>query len=220
MLFMKTLIRCVSLATCLFMSSLYGQISVGMEAGYTRSWEDYGDVVLPPDAKIHVEGFNVSLLAYLKLTDHFSLGIEPGYIQRGAACVPGWIPVFEGDSKLFLDQIEVPLMASFNVPLFNDKLDVFARLGYGASMLLSATEEVLRNGEEDPVKTRLDINDTRRDLNRFDHGAYGSFGVGYNVGKGQLFVKTDYYMAISHAVGFTASQNRNINVNMGYMIDL
>ena len=217
---MKTLKSYLILCTCLLVTSLYGQISVGVEAGYTRAWEDYGDVELPPDAEIHIGGFNVSLLGYLKLTDHISVGIEPGYIKRGAACVPGWAPVFEGDTKLFLDHIELPLMASFNVPLLNNKLEAFARIGYGVSYLLSATEEVLTINEEDPFRTKLDLTSPRQDFNRLEHGAYGSLGLGYNMGQGQFFVKTDYYMAMNNAVGFTASENRNININVGYLIEL
>lgn len=219
---MKTLKFLFLFLFCCSLSQLHAQWSIGVEGGYTNAWEEYGDVGLPEDAEIDVSGFNVSGLAYFQLSKHFKIGVEPGFIQRGAACVPGWQPIFEADTKLFLNYVEAPVMISGNIPLFKSKFEIFAKAGYGASYLTSAFREemvVLPDGDVPVNRTKMELGEDSM-LNRWDHGVYGSFGFGYNMGIHQIFVASDYYMGLTDAERFNQSENRNVNFNIGYMISL
>ena len=83
----------------------------------------------------------------MEINKYIEFGVEPGFIRRGAACVPGWNgginpePIFPGDSKFVLDYIEMPIMAKFNLPLFKDKFEISGKAGYGGSMLVKSIRE-------------------------------------------------------------------------------
>ena len=199
------------------------QITVGIKSGYTRAWEKY-DVEVPEDAEIHVKGFNIAALAYLKLNNFLSIGIEPGYVERGAACIPGWDggidPGFDGDTELFLKYAELPFMLQGNLPLFKGKLEAFGKAGYGLAYMTAAYERTVDlDGINPPVRNKLDLSNNVR-LNRFDHGFHGTVGMGYKLGNGQIFIETAYFGSFSHADRANFSRNRNLNFNLGYTIGL
>mgnify|MGYP006109898727 CR=1 FL=1 len=93
----------------LYAAQSNAQISVGLKSGYTRTWQNYGDVVFPEGAKTHIHGFHVTATTYLNINRYIEVGIKPGFIRRGAACFPGWNvginlnTVFPGDTKFILD---------------------------------------------------------------------------------------------------------------------
>ena len=97
--------------------------------------EDYGDVELPPNAQRDVTGFHIAAIANFALGDRIRIAAEPGFVQRGAACVPGWNsgfdPIFVGDTKFLMDYVELPFSIIGNLPLVRDKLSVFGKAGYG-----------------------------------------------------------------------------------------
>jgi hypothetical protein len=210
--------KCFTLAFSIFIAGqLNAQLSIGVKSGYTRAWQNYGDVIVPSDAVTHVHGFHATALTYWKFNRYFEIGIEPGFIKRGAACVPGWNqginpnPVFPGDSKFLLDYIELPLMIKGNLPLFKGKLAIFGKLGYGNSILVNAIRENETSGE------RTDMTKSNQ-IRRWDHGLYSSFGFGVNFKSSQLFVSSDYYYGLINAEGFTTSKNRSLNFSVGYSI--
>jgi hypothetical protein len=193
------------------------QISIGLKSGYTRAWQNYGDVVVPEDATTHIHGFHVTATTYLNINRHIEVGIEPGFIRRGAACFPGWNgginpnPVFPGDSKFILDYIELPLMAKFKMPIFTHKFEVSGKVGYGASMLAYAVRENETSGERSDIELgKSSI------LNRWDHGIYSSVGFGYNFKSSQIYIGSDFYAGLRNAERFNSSQNRGLNFNLGY----
>src|SRR5258706_10912626 len=112
-----------SLICCFSFFQINAQFSVGVRGGVNKAWEDYGDVEVPPNAQTHVFGFQTSALAYFEISKHFSIGVEPGYAQRGAACVPEFI-TFQGDSKLLFNYVELPLMLSLKFPVLKEKFEV------------------------------------------------------------------------------------------------
>ena len=200
---------------------LTAQVNIGAKGGYTKAWEDYGDVNLPENAEIDIAGFNMSVLAYLQIGQYLKVGVEPGFVQRGAACVPGWQPIFQGDTKFFLNYAELPLMVSGHLPLFQKKFEIFGKAGYGASYLASAYREQLVFGSDDPaVRTKMPLDEDSSNLNRWDHGFYGGLGLGYNFGRNQIFFETDYYRGQKDAERFNESKNRSVNFSIGYLFKL
>ena len=127
-------------------AQLHAQLSFGASSGYTRAWQNYGDVVLPDDAVTHIHGFNAEFQMYYQLNRFLSLGVEPAFTRRGAACVPGWNgginpnPIFPGDSRFLLDYVEAPLMIQGNFGFFNNRFVVQPALGYGWSMMVNGRE--------------------------------------------------------------------------------
>lgn len=207
----------------IFTFQLSAQVSIGLKTGYTRAWEKY-DVDVPDDARIHVRGFNIAGMVYLKLNDHLSIGVEPGYIERGAACVPGWntgiTPIFRGDTELFLKYTELPMMVQGNLPVLNGKFEVFGKAGYGIAYMTAAFQKVTDlDGIVPSVRSKLDLSNDDR-LNRLDHGFHGTVGLSKSLGKGRIFLETAYYSSVRDADRSNFSKNRNLNFNVGYLLDL
>lgn len=194
------------------------QIRIGLKGGVTRAWQDYGPVALPDNAETHVMGMNVTATAYYSLGKHISIGIEPGFAERGAACIPGFI-IFEGDTKFFLDYVQAPVMAMGRLPLLNERIEVFGKLGYGASFLVGGQREDTPNNDEPITRTDIELGENSI-LNRWDHGAYGGLGIGLNLGKTQIFVEGDVYAGFRDAERANFSQNRSISVNFGLSREL
>lgn len=221
---MKTLKYFILIMLVLSTIQVSAQLSLGITGGYTKAWEDYGDVSLPEDAEIHIAAFNFSALVYFPISNHVGVGVDPGFIQRGAACIPGWNgginPIFQGDTKLFLSYVAVPLMISGQAPIYKEKFEVFGKVGYGPSYLTAAIqEETILGSDDPPIRSRVKLDDSSN-LNRWDHGFYGSLGIGYHVGVGQLFIESGYYLGLKNADRFNASKNRNVNFNLGYLFKL
>jgi|GEM_PF-881667 len=210
---------------CFCCYGLFGQFSFGVKGGYTRAWEDYGSIELPEDAEIHINGFNISTVNYFRLNEHFSVGFEPGYVRRGAACEPGWWndsddPGFNGDARLLLRFVELPVMMMVEKPVFGERLTLFAKTGFGAAYLVRAVEENRDlGGDSAPVATVLDLKNDER-LNRFDYGFYGNLGLALPFQNGNsIFLEGGYYHGLRDADRFNTSKNRNISLSMGYMME-
>ena len=203
---------------CLIAFPSFAQFSLGIKGGFGEAHEDYGDVDLPEDADIDIASFNVAAIAYYSFNPYFSVGVEPGYARRGAACIPGWEPIFTGDTKLLFDYAELPLMAMGRLPI--KQFEIFAKIGYGAAYMLKAVEEVDNIEDPDsPFRTDIDFSNPTR-INRWDHGLYGGVGVGYNYKIHQIFLVLDHYRANRNADRTTTSKNRSLNLNLGYQIRL
>lgn len=199
------------------------QLSFGVKGGYTNAWANYGDVVLPEDAQIDIKGFNVSLLGYWKVNNWLQLGTEPGFVRRGAACFPGslgWgtIPLFEADTKVYLNYAELPLMTNFHLDLGQTNCTVFAKAGYGVSFLASAFTEVISNTSG--TTTHNDLNLTEAPLNRLDHGIYSGLGFGYHFNQHQIFITANYYTGFMDSEQFNFTKNRSLDLSLGYAFSL
>jgi hypothetical protein len=191
------------------------QFSLGIKGGYTKAWEGYGETSLPEDAEIHVSGFNLSAPAYYQFARHFRVGLEPGYVQRGAACFPGYFSL-PFDTRFYLNYVEMPLMISANFPVYRNKLEVFGKAGYGASFLITAfREQTVVNGDEPPERIKWDLSESSN-FYRLDHGFYGGLGIGFN----QIFLEWDYYYGLIDVDKFNTTKNRSMDFSLGYAIRL
>ena len=201
----------------LFIHQATAQFSLGLKSGYTRSLQHYGDVVLPEDGQRHINGYQISVPVNYRLTSFLQIGLEPGVIRRGAACLPGWnwgtiIPTDLYDAKFKLDYTEIPLTVSYNVDLLKDKLGVFGKIGYGVSYLMKGTmEEILLNDATAPI-----LSDVTSQLNRFEHGFYGGFGVYHYLKGNQIFLECDFYRSPLNVDKFNVSKNRSLDISLGY----
>lgn len=204
----------------LFLGSLQmnAQISIGVKAGYTNAWANYGDVVLPEDAEIDIHSVNISVLGYWKVNSLLQIGIEPGLARRGAACFPGsigWgsVPIFVADTEVYLNYAELPLMSSWHLGLGNTNCEIYGKLGYGAAYLTSAFTKTI-DGNTPPVFADLSLEDAP--LNRWDHGIYSGLGFAYNLNKNKIFVNANYYYGFVDSEQFNVTKNRSIDLSLGY----
>lgn len=207
-------------AIILFTSTqAYSQITVGFKTAFVKAWEEYGDVGLPDDANIHINSIKVSALIYKPIGNFMELGIEPGYVQRGAACEPGFI-IFQQDTKLEINYLELPVMAKFNLKTKNQKFSLFSKIGGSASMAFSAYREVMEIPDLQPFsRTKLELNDNDA-LSRWDYGLYGGLGMEVAIGPGRLLMEGNYYYGIPNVDSFNRSQNRSVEISVGYLISL
>lgn len=204
---------------------IQAQISFGIKTGYTRARQDYGNITLPENAEVHVEGFHIATSSYFQFHKYFRVGLEPGYVERGAACFPGWggRPEFVGDTKLLLKYVELPIMISGVLPLFKNKLEASAKIGYGLSFIVKGFQEEEQSDfpgtEVSTTKTKINFNEFPN-LNRWDNGVYGGLGLGYNFGRSQLFLEFDYYWGLKNVDKENTSKNRVYDLSLGYMFRL
>ena len=195
------------------------QVNVGLKGGLTRAWEFY-NLDLPEDAKITVTQMHISGMVYYDLKSFVRIGVEPGFVQRGAACEPGWQPAFEGDTRLFLDCVELPVMISGHLPVDEGRLELFAKAGYGLTMVVRGRNEFVLIGTDtsDDI-TRIPLGRGSR-LNRWDTGFYGGAGIGARIGPGNLIFETSAYAGLIDADRFNTSKNRSVNFSLGYILIL
>ena len=185
------------------------QVSLGIKTSYVKAWEEYGDVGLPDDAEIHVNRFNISALAYYNINDFVAVGIEPGFMQKGAACEPGFI-IFGADAKLLLNYIEAPVMLKLNTPVIGNTLSIFGKVGVGGSRLETAFREIdLTDHPGSVVRTKLDLEE-EGSMNKWDYGFHGALGLAVNLGKHQLFAETNIYHGLKDVDPENRSENRTL----------
>ncbi len=194
-------------------ATLDAQVELGLTGGYVKAWEEYQREDLPQDAPIHVEGFRVGLTAYADLNRFISIGTEPAYVQRGAACEPGFV-IFNQDTKLSLNYAELPLHLRLRHQLFTPKLEVFASAGYSLSYLLDAEREVIDLSTKEVIfNEKLDLE--RANMHRIDHGLRAGGGLRYNFNRFALLAKYERYYALTDVDKSTTSRNREMGVTLG-----
>jgi hypothetical protein len=213
---MKKTTYLLLLLCCFLTIQIQAQISIGVKGGYTNAWENYGEIELPEDAQIDVEGFNVTLITQYQLSKRFHIQLEPGITRRGAACFPGWnfpSPIFL-DNDWHLTYAELPLIATYSQPIIPNSLEVVGRLGGGAAYLVKGVE-IFESDSPNPIVTTI-----TEDLKRFDYGVHTGLGVKKHFGKHQIIVDADFYLAFKDVDPNFASKNRSIDVSIGYLYSL
>lgn len=207
------------LPLCLFfLTTLQAQVSFGLKAGYVKAWEKYGDIGLPDDAKIHINGFQLSGIVEMPLTKLLSINIEPGYVRRGAACFPGWVNSTR-DTRFKFGYAELPVMLKAHKSIFHDRFEVFGKAGYGISYMLAATREFLwfDSGEREP--TKLNFKDEEW-INRLDHGIYAGVGVSMKLGSNRLVAEVSHYHGLIDTDRNNTTKNRSLQYTLGYRMML
>lgn len=197
-----------------FSITLQAQISVGFKGSFVKAWEDYGDTFVPEGADINIEGGQFSLILNKSIGKNFQVGVEPGIVRRGAACEPGFID-FAGESRILYNYLELPVMFGAKFPLLNNRFEIFGKCGYGAAYAVSAKRKFDRPNQPNDTDAVNFSDETNK--KRWDHGAYGSFGFGWNVWSGQIFLEGTYYHAMMHADTTFPSENRSVAIGVGFL---
>lgn len=196
-----------------------GQLSVGIKSGYVRAWQDYGDVFLPEGAVTHLHSFQTSVQMYFRINERLEVGVEPGWVKRGAACEPGFT-TFNGDTDLHLQYLELPLLFTGRLPVWRDRLEAFGKAGAGVSMVLSGYRQVNSPLTPIGVQTVLLNFNQNESLQRWDVGLHGGLGLACRLGPGKLQLESTMYAGLLDFINSTSSQNRGLFVGLGYLYDL
>lgn len=206
---------------------LKAQISLGAEAGYTRAWMNYGNIILPQNAITHVHSYNASVRMQYQLGQYLSATTAPGYVRRGAACRPtiGWgsalgIVDFPADAKMFLHFIDLPVSLQGHLSFGKGRWELMPSLGYGVAMMLHAREEIFDLETLETVQSNhLGIGKWRQ-LKRFDQGLRAAMGLARNMGQYQVYVRATYHYGLRDMERFMTSKNRALNLNLGVLVNL
>lgn len=202
----------------------FSQIEIGIKGGYTNAWPGYGDLELPNGAETHISSYNVSLFldGTIRSTGNGQLGysLSPGFVKRGAACFPGWT-LFVGDSRVFLNYIELPIQLTYKLDLGTKGLTLIPSAGYGISYLASAfshTPTVDQWGQLVHLVAPIAIGeDNLEAYNRLDHGIHLSARLVKELLTHHLiFFESAYYHGMTDYDPQNVSKNRNINLNFGF----
>lgn len=204
------------LITFLYQSNC--QTEIGLKGGFTNSWPGYGDLELPDNAQTNVSGYNLSLFVGMSINDKLGFSFQPAFIKRGAACFPGWQPVFEGDSKVFLNYFELPIF--INKKFKFKSTTIVPSFGYGLSFLNSASvhqEQLLASGTRTIVSSIEVGNDSEESFNRLDHGFYFSIRIDQQILQNHfIFFESAHYLGMKDYDKLNTSKNRNMNFNIGF----
>ena len=196
------------------------QIELGIKGGYTNAWPDYGDLVLPEGAGTSINGFNISVFVGKYFENRVGLSINPGFVKRGAACIPGWQPSFDGDAKVFLNYFELPIMIHKKIELGVLDLTMTPGLGYGLSYLSSARiqEEITISGQTEIYEFPVGIGDEFSDTYlRYDHGFHLNLRLNKKLpANHSIFFESSYYYGMTDYDPFNPSRNRSLNFNLGF----
>lgn len=216
---MKTLQSLLFLSIFLISSQAFCQFSFGIKTGYVRAWQDYGNVPVPADAVIHINGVQATTVISYEVNQFLSIGAEPGFVQRGAACVPGFTTFFS-DTKFILNYAELPILVSLRVPFCHNKFEAFGKGGFGSSVILSGRREIrVFGGDQEPELSKLDFSRIGP-FNRIDYGLYGGFGLAMTIGSNKILIESAIYRGLRDFTPPTASQNRSLFVGLGYLYNL
>ncbi len=213
------------LLICLFLVSgqtLFGQSSVGLRLGYTiaQDFEKERSQFFQADDKLSRISF--SIVTYFDLNEHFQLSVEPGYLKRGASFPAS--PALAFENKYNYNFLEFPINISFKEPVYKDKIELYAKVGYSVSLLVSIVNEMMwMNGEIEVNKINLEEADW---ADRFDHGVNGSAGVRFKIGNYKLFVEGTYYRGFRNfatdpfSTIFTTINFRSVNFGLGCLREI
>lgn len=201
-----------------FLNQSNCQIEIGLKGGFTNSWPGYGDLELPDDAQTNVSGYNLSIFISRSTNNNLGFSFQPAFIKRGAACFPGWQPVFEGDSKVFLNYFELPIF--INKKFKFRSTSIVTSFGYGLSFLNSASvhqEQLFESGTRTVVSNIEVGNDSQDSFNRLDHGFYISIRFDRQIQQNHfIFLESTYYLGMKDYDKVNTSKNRNLNFNIGF----
>ncbi len=198
-----------------FIAQVSAQSAIGIRSGIVNTWPDYGDVQLPEDAKTNVRAYNVALLYSYQFNRFLRIGVEPGYIKRGAACVPGWQPIFQGDTEVFLDYVDIPFFVSGHYNIAGSEFKVMGKIGLGTSYLLAAQEQLIPlNPDQNPTTSEIDLSND--ELYRWDFGNYTGLGLSYTINKQyELFAESSFYYGLRDFDKSSTSKSRSLSFNLG-----
>ena len=220
---MKTQSALFSLIFLFFSFTIHAQFSFGIKGSYHQAWQEYGDDFGGNGTDLNVKGFSTSLVAYYWMDKYFSVGTEPGYIRRGAACEPGFFinnPYLTGDATLYANYLTAPLLLRGNHSFFGGRMEAFVKCGGGASWLADGYRELnLEWNPDGPQVQDIDFSE-EPGLRRWDWGLNGGAGLSIRLGRGNLQVEYEVYRSLTDMNRQLTSKNRNAGFAVGYLIHL
>ncbi len=183
---------------CWISLQLSAQFSIGLRSSYIKAWEDYESTAIPDEVQqLSVSGFQVSVLAYLEFNQFLKIGVEPGFIQRGATFDQVNYDRVLSNINYLYQYVDFPIMIAGNYPLFKGKWEMFTKLGYSLSVLNSAYRELEFPPTSTPYqRSKINLSNDRL-LKRIDQGINSSLGLARNFGRNQLFVEANYYHGLN-----------------------
>lgn len=217
---MKKIIYCFLLAG-LFANSLSAQVTLGVKSFYNTAWQQYSEDLLILRQDVYIHNFGGGLTFQYAIDEHLSIGIEPGFVQRGAACLPGFnLPIGGIEATLVGSYIEAPLTLEGHLFAWQERVQFFAKAGAGYSYMIGGYRQIdFQNPEVPAERTNLDFSQ-EPNLNRFDFGFYGSGGFGVKAGPGYITAECRYYHGMPNVDKNQESRNRAISYGLGYRVTL
>lgn len=229
----KYLFLAAMLAFCF--SEMQAQWSFGIKATANKNW--YNDVELNPlkkgpDSKLRQ--LQVSAQVYRQLGKHFSIGLEPGVVKRGTNdpfsnnyygcfifCGTGLdYGRFPYDhTAVFMDYIQLPLQVKYHQGLFKNKLEAYAKIGYGISYAVAGYTEaenfyLFETPQVEQIAFSKDA-----DFKRWDNGIYAGLGFGFQMPVGTIFTEIEMYQGLKYVHEYVFIKNRSRGFSLGYRID-
>jgi hypothetical protein len=212
----------ILILSLVYNNNVIAQYNVGVSAGMTKSWENYGEVETPEDAELHIYGKYVTFRAYKGLNRNFQIGLEPSVTQKGARCEPGFF-VFNSDTYLYLNYIDLPVIVKYDLSIFQEVISIQSKLGYGPSFLRKAFRGVLLSDGDQNIGD-LELNEVplskpfseKGEFARFEHSLFSGIAFGVNFGKNKIILEADYIYGLSNVNRLTTSKSRTIKWGLGY----
>ncbi|MEL7221756.1 MAG: outer membrane beta-barrel protein [Bacteroidota bacterium] len=205
---------------------LSAQLTAGLKVQSGKAWLDYtfAEGVPPIDGynqRITHQGVSAELFYQLQ-NPRLQVGIAPGYVQRGAACEPGFIGdnVFlVADATIYANYVQVPVLLRYS-PIVKKRFSLFTQIGGGLGYLLSGYRDVSFWQPDRPNEEQALIFENEPTLNRLELGLQGGLGISYQLGPGQLQLSGDFYYGLTDMNQNFGSQHRVWSVGLGYAIRL
>jgi len=207
------------LSVSLFVTGLSAQITLGVNVFYNDAWQQYSEDLLISRQQVYIHNVGASATVAYAIDQHLSLVVEPGFVQRGAACLPGFeLPNGGSEATLVGNYIELPVTLQGHLFAWQNKLQFFAKAGAGYSYLAGGYRQIDFE-DASAQRTRLDMSQ-EPNLNRLDFGFYGGGGVGIKAGPGYLTAEFRYYHGMPDVDKTQVSKNRATSYGLGYRIAL
>ena len=212
--------------------SLNAQVSVGLKTHYGTAWQEYGKLPINGFDQ-RIDGYGLSAEFTYQLNPHFQIKARPGYIRRGAACEPGFLPspnminadpIFliatVEDATIYTNYIEFPILFSAQWELVN-RLSLFVEGGGGIAYMLNGYRTIQFSTKPPGLSIDRDLNfKDEKTLNRFDFGLHSGLGLSYQLGRGHFNLSGNYYHGILDVTDTNTSKNRSLSLGLGYVIVL
>lgn len=218
---MKKLIRFSALLLLAFgPGRAFSQIVLGAKFTANHNWQKYAEGTNAANADLSVWGMGASAYVLYQMNSHFAIGVEPGLVQRGTKCLPGYILPYPGDAKIVCNFIEMPIVGEASWKVWQDRLLLFGRVGGGLSRAVGGYQEISSLNPEVPVRRSDLVIKDEPWINKWEKGIQAGLGLGVKAGPGYISLETRYYQALNDFSERTESKNRSLGYSLGYRIAL
>jgi hypothetical protein len=204
----------------LSITSLFCQNRIGVQAGIGKARQIYSDnFVIPPDGDPWVRAYNVSILYQIRLNKHFYLGLEPSFVKRGAACVPGFNQWNE-DQTWTIEYVEAPVLIQYETSFLKDRFSFFTKNGLGFSRVINGFSKTINTITGQTINREKLIFNGDNGLRPIDVGVNSATGLAFNFRKSRIFGQFQYYRSFLDVSRSFVSQNKSIGFGLGFSVDI